>query len=160
MWDFKHTNSGPRYPKSNEFVKRSIQTVKRVLQTSSQTGGDPQSTFLMLQTGPLHYGSPATATKLMRRTLRTLVPKPKTAVTESSLKRWDPKNICTRQVLQPLSEGDNIRIRDTHKRNGWNYWTTQVSSVLRTLLKLNMQIASEVTAVIYYWQGSHLYMVT
>ena len=72
----------------------------------------------MLRTGPLPDRSPATATKLMCRTLRTLVPKPETAVIESSLKRCDPKNICTKQVRKPLSEGNNIRIRGTHKRTG------------------------------------------
>ena len=40
-WDFKHITSSPRYPKSNGFVKRNIQTIKRALQKSLLTGVDP-----------------------------------------------------------------------------------------------------------------------
>ena len=40
-WDFKHITSSPRYPKSNGFVERSIETIKRALQKSLRTGGDP-----------------------------------------------------------------------------------------------------------------------
>ena len=39
--DFKHITSSPRYPKSNGFLEQNIQTVKRVLQKSLQTGDDP-----------------------------------------------------------------------------------------------------------------------
>ena len=36
-WDFKHIASIPRYPKSNGFVERNIQNIKRALQKSLQT---------------------------------------------------------------------------------------------------------------------------
>ena len=63
-WDFKHITSNPRYPRSNGFIERNIQTIKRALQKSLRTGDDPQMTLLMLRTAPLRDGSPTPATKL------------------------------------------------------------------------------------------------
>ena len=100
--DFKHITSTPRYPKSSGFVKRNIQTVKIAPQKSLRTGDDPQMTLLMLQTAPLRDRSPASATKLIGRTLRALVPKLETIDNESSSKKDDSKNICTDQILKPL----------------------------------------------------------
>ena len=61
-WHFKHINSSPRYPKSNGFVERNRQTIKRALQKSLRTEDDPQMT-LMLQTAALRDASPTPATK-------------------------------------------------------------------------------------------------
>ena len=65
-------------------------------------------TLLMLGTAPLHDGSPAPATKLMGRTLRTLVPKLETTNIENK-----PKT----HYSKPLKEGDNVHISDTLKNN-------------------------------------------
>ena len=72
-WHFKHTNSSRKCLKWNGFVERNIQTIKTALQ--KRTEDDLQMALLMLRTAPLWYGSPAPATKLMGRTVRTLVPK-------------------------------------------------------------------------------------
>ena len=48
-------------------------------------------TLLMLQAAPLRDGSHAPATKLMGRTLRTLVPKLETTNIENKPKRHDSK---------------------------------------------------------------------
>ena len=64
-WDIKHITSSPKYPKSNGFVERNIQTIKRALPKSLRTGDDPQMTLLMLRTAPSRDGSPAPATRLM-----------------------------------------------------------------------------------------------
>ena len=70
-------------------------------------------TLLMLRKALLCDRSPATATKLMGRTLRTLIPKLETTDVETSPIRYDSKNICTEQVLKPFREDDSVRIRDT-----------------------------------------------
>ena len=116
-WDFKHIISSSRYPKSNGFVERNIQIIKRALQKSLRTEDDPQMTLLMLRTTPLRDGSPAPATKLMGRTLTTVVPKFETTNIENKPKRHGSKYIYTGQTLKPLKEGDNVRIRDTRKNN-------------------------------------------
>ena len=92
-WDFKHITSSSRYPKSNGFVERNIQIIKRALQKSLRTEDDPQMTLLMLRTTPLRDGSPAPATKLMGRTLTTLVPKLETTNIENKPKRHGSKYI-------------------------------------------------------------------
>ena len=66
-------------------------------------------TLLMLGTAPLNDGSPAPATKLMGRTLRTLVPK---------LETTNIGNKPKTHYSKPLKEGDNVRISDTLK-NKW-----------------------------------------
>ena len=73
--------------------------------------------LLMLRIAPLRDGSTAPATKLMGRTLRTLVPRLETTNIENKPKRHDSKYIYTRQTLKTLKEGDNVRIRDTLKNN-------------------------------------------
>ena len=50
-------------------------------------------TLLMLQTAPLRDGSPVPVTKLMGRTLRTLVPKLETTNIQNKPKRHDSKYI-------------------------------------------------------------------
>ena len=90
-WDFKHITSNPRYLKSNGFIERNIQTIKRALQKSLRTGDDPQMTLLMLRTAPLRVGSPTPATKLVGRTLRTLVSKLETTNIKNKPKRHGSK---------------------------------------------------------------------
>ena len=71
----------------------------------------------MLQTASIRDGSPVPVTKLMGRTLRTLVPKLEKKNIQNKPKRHDSKYIYTGQTLKPLKEGDNVRIRDTLKNN-------------------------------------------
>ena len=65
-------------------------------------------TQLTLQAAPLNDGSPAPATKLMSRILRTLVLKLGTTDIDSSSERYDLNNVCTGQVLKLLRTGDNF----------------------------------------------------
>ena len=71
----------------------------------------------MLQTAPLRDESPASATKLMGITSRTLVLKIGTTNIESSPERYDSTNNSTGQILKLLREVENVRIRDTLKNN-------------------------------------------
>ena len=64
--------------------------------------------LLMLRTAPSRDGSPASATRRMGRTLRTLVPKLDTKKLENKPKRHDSKYI----YIQDKHYG-NVRIRDT-----------------------------------------------
>ena len=82
-------------------------------------------TLLMLRTAPLRDGSPTPATKLMGRTLRTLVPKLETTSIKNKPEKHGSKYIYTGQTIKPLKEGDNVRIRDTRK----NYWMRKAKVV-------------------------------
>jgi len=68
-WQFQHITSSPRYPQSNGEVERAVQTMKMVLNKSS----DEYLALLNYRDTPLHHGySPAQLS--MGRKLRTRVP--------------------------------------------------------------------------------------
>ena len=68
-WQFQHLTSSPTYPQSNSEVERAVQTMKMVLNKSS----DEYLTLLKYRDTPLHHGySPAQLS--IGRKLRTIVP--------------------------------------------------------------------------------------
>ncbi|XP_033731747.1 uncharacterized protein K02A2.6-like [Pecten maximus] len=72
-WDFKHTTSSPRYPRSNGMVERGVQTVKNLLKKAQQDGRDPYLALLEYRNTPVNEkGSPAQL--LMSRRLKTPIP--------------------------------------------------------------------------------------
>ena len=60
-WQIDHITSSPRYPRSNGFIERSIQTVKNILKKSKEAGEDPELAMLCARTTPIdaHLPSPA-----------------------------------------------------------------------------------------------------
>ena len=52
QWDFNHRTSSPEYPKSNGFIERTIQTVKRSLKKAMVNKEDPALALLALRTTP------------------------------------------------------------------------------------------------------------
>ena len=50
QWQFDHITSSPKFPKSNDFIERQIQTIKRALINAKQTGRDPNLAMLCLRT--------------------------------------------------------------------------------------------------------------
>jgi transposase InsO family protein len=77
-WGFQHDTSSPRYPKSNGFVERVIQTVKKTIKKTLKSGDDPCLALLALRSTPGTDNSPSPAFKLMNRNLRTPLPLIKT----------------------------------------------------------------------------------
>lgn len=68
-WQFQHITSSPRYPQSNREVERAVQTMKTVLNKSS----DEYLALLNYRDTPLHHGySPAQLS--MGQKVRTRVP--------------------------------------------------------------------------------------
>ena len=47
---FRHVTSSPRYPRSNGFVERQIQTVKHVMKKARQSGQDLDLALLYVST--------------------------------------------------------------------------------------------------------------
>ena len=72
-WDFRHTRSSPHYPQSNGQVERTVQTVKKALKKSFETGEDPYLALLSINSTPDTTGvSPAE--RLLGRQTRTQMP--------------------------------------------------------------------------------------
>ena len=56
---FRHVTSSPRYPGSNGFIERQIQTVKHVMKKARQNGQDLDLTLLCLRTTPIDSKLPS-----------------------------------------------------------------------------------------------------
>ena len=63
--------SSPKFPKSNGFIKRQIQTIKRALIKAEQAGRDPNLTMLYLRTTPINHNLPSPVELLNNRILRS-----------------------------------------------------------------------------------------
>ena len=70
-WQFDHITSSPKFPKSNSFIERQIQTIKRALIKAKQAGRDPNLAMLCLQTTPINHNLPSPAELLNNRILRS-----------------------------------------------------------------------------------------
>ena len=82
-----HTTSSPHYPQSNGLVKKSVQTVKRLLYKAKDDGPDFYQSLMVYRTTPLECGmSPAHL--LMGRRLRSNLP-----IQESLLKSREGEKV-------------------------------------------------------------------
>ena len=109
-WDFKHDTSSPNFPRSNGFVERMIQTVKRTIKKAIDAKEDPYLAQLSLRTTPGENGvSPSY--QLMRRTVRNNMPyQCERTRQQISSTPEDHRKVVSRSY-QPLNNGDAVRIR-------------------------------------------------
>lgn len=52
-WAFQHITSSPRFPQSNGFIERAVQTVKNTLKKAKEDNTDPNMALLCLRTTPV-----------------------------------------------------------------------------------------------------------
>ena len=71
QWQFDHITSSPKFPKSNSFIERQIQTIKRAQIKAKQTGGDPNLAMLYLRTTSINHNLPSPSELLNNRILRS-----------------------------------------------------------------------------------------
>ena len=124
-YNFISVTSSPRYPQANGEDERAVRTIKNLLNKSP----DPYRALLAYRNTPLH-NSYSPAELLMSRRLRSDIPvDPNTLLPsvpdadliqyrEDAYKAKMKVNFDTRhkaKELPPLSEGDNIYIRDLEK---------------------------------------------
>ena len=74
QYGFHHEMSSPKYPRSNGFIERSIQTVKGVLTKAKESGSDPYLALLCLRTTPVDQNLPSPAEILYSRKIRANLP--------------------------------------------------------------------------------------
>ena len=67
----RHTTSSPNYPRSNGFIERQIQTVKRLIEKANSSGRSHQEALTGLRAQPLGDGLPSPSEILHGRSLVT-----------------------------------------------------------------------------------------
>ena len=67
----RHTTSSPNYPRSNGFIERQIQTVKRLIEKANSSGRSHQEALTGLRAQPLGDGLPSPSEILHGRSLIT-----------------------------------------------------------------------------------------
>ena len=67
----RHTTSSPNYPRSNGFIERQIQTMKRLIEKANSTGRSHQEALTGLRAQPLGDGLPSPSEILHGRSLVT-----------------------------------------------------------------------------------------
>lgn len=123
QWQFDHITSSPKFPKSNGFIERQIQTVKRTLTKAKQAGRDPNLSMLCLRTTPINHKllSPAELlnNRIMRSNIIAKVPNPRFPnsdyIHEQLEHRQDMQKMYhdkTAHDLPALVPGQYVRILD------------------------------------------------
>ena len=123
QWQFDHITSSPKFPKSNGFIERQIQTIKRALIKAKQAGRDPNLAMLCLRTTPINHKLRSPAELLNHRVLRSnLIAKVSTPrfsytdyIREELKHRQDMQKMYrdrTAHNLPPLVPGQDVRILD------------------------------------------------
>ena len=74
QYRFDHITSSPRYPQSNGFMKRMVQTVKQSMRKCAAAGYDPNLTMLVYRATTLTNSIPSPAELLNGRKYRALAP--------------------------------------------------------------------------------------
>ena len=123
QWQFDHIKSSPKFPKSNGFIERQIQTIKRALIKAKNAGRDPNLAMLYLRTTPINHYFPSPAETLNNPILRSnLIAKVSTPrfsntdhIHEELKHRQDMQKMYhdrTAHDLPPLVPGQDVRILD------------------------------------------------
>lgn len=129
QWQVYHIISSPRFSRSNGFVERQIQTVKRTLLKAKQAGREYNLAMLCLRATPISHNLPSPAKLLNQRVLKTNViskiPIPKFPSTDhirEELKNRQDKQKTyynkTAKHLPPLVPGQTIHTLG-HQTRKW-----------------------------------------
>ena len=73
-WGFRHVTSSPRYPQSNGFIERIIQTVKRTLMKAAKANMDPELALLCVRSTPVAQTVGSPAQLLYNRVIKSNLP--------------------------------------------------------------------------------------
>lgn len=122
-WGFEHVTSSPRFPQSNGFIERTIQTVKLTLKKAQQSNTDPYTALLCLRTTPVDNVLASPAELLNRRKLNSNLPvrihndAPDKGVTQNRLKERQETQKAYHDTpgireLPPLLIGQHVNVQD------------------------------------------------
>ena len=121
-WGFQHITSSPRYPKSNGFIERQVQTVKNTLTKAEKSGKDLSMAMLCLRSTPIDSQLPSPAELLYQRKLKSNLPlriknqmpnrdqiSQRLIERQQSMKYYHDRNA---HDLSPLATGQHVRTQD------------------------------------------------
>ncbi|XP_014668373.1 PREDICTED: uncharacterized protein K02A2.6-like [Priapulus caudatus] len=122
-WEFRHTTSSPRFPQSNGFIERQVQTAKNTLTKATIAKVDPEMALLILRTTPVDSHLPSPAEMLNNRKMRANLPtKIPNRATERDMimQRLQDRQVLQKQYhdqksggsLAPLTPGQFVRIQE------------------------------------------------
>ena len=111
------TSHHHQFPKSNDFIERQIQTIKRALIKAKQAGRDPNLVMLCLRTTPINHNLPSSAELLNNRIAKVSNPKffNTDDIHEELKHRQDMQKMYhdrTAHDLPPLAPGQDVCILD------------------------------------------------
>ena len=125
-YDFQHRTSSPKYPQSNGMAESAVKTAKNLIKKALTSGSDPYLAILDHRNTPSQDMELSPAQRNLGRRTRTLLPMTATLLTPKGIdvslekKKKRLKNIKSAwyydkvaKDLQPLSEGDVVRIQPT-----------------------------------------------
>ena len=125
-WGIEHVTSSPRYPQSNGFIERQVQTVKKIIKKCIQDGKNFHHALLDLRATPVDSKLPSPAEMLFGKPIATLLPSRMTPRPEDRKHRQqleDRKLVMKEQYdktagrpLPLLYEGQNVRVLDKQNK--------------------------------------------
>ena len=129
-WGFEHITSSPHYPRSNGFIERQIQTIKRTMRKAASARVDMDMAMLILRSTPIDHHLPSPAEMLNARKMRANLPvkipnvHPEKSVIsnrlfERQLQQKEYHDQRANTQLAPLARGQPVRIQH-HVTGKWN----------------------------------------
>ena len=125
-WGFQHTTSSPRYPQSNGFIERQVETVKLTLDKAEKSGEDLPMSMLTLRSTPIDSQLPSPAELLYQRKLKSNLPvrignqmpnrdqiNQRLTERQEIMKYYHDRNA---HDLSPLVDGQHVRVQDQNTK--------------------------------------------
>ena len=129
QYRFDHITSSPRYPQSNGFIERNVQTVKQCMRKCAAVGHDTNLAMLIYRATPLTTSIPSPAELLNGRKFRALLPtrssilNPHCQVVREQMVK-DKNKMCehynkTARDLPPLPQNQRVYVQVHPQCNQW-----------------------------------------
>ena len=123
-WNIRHITSSPRYPQSNGFIERQIQTIKKIIAKTIKNNGDVNLALLRWRTTPIDTKVDSPAEIMFKRRIKDTLPFKPLEDYENLRTLLDKKGEIAKlrhdqraRTLAPLIPGQEVNIRNpTTKR--------------------------------------------
>lgn len=123
-WEVTHQTSSPKYPQSNGFIERHIQTIKKIMKKADYDNKDIYLALLEYRNTPISVEIPSPAELLFQRKLRGILPiGVKTKNTNTKYRKMFEKyqnNQCryynhNAKNLPPIKKGDRVLMQNKNR---------------------------------------------